>query len=64
MADEAQSFNEGWDRVVIYLSVTQAPFIIAILPLPLPLRDGGVAGVEPREERTQGGMLRDHLFRC
>lgn len=25
-ADEAQSFNEGWDTTVIYLSVTQTPF--------------------------------------
>lgn len=25
-ADEARSFNEGWDTTVIYLSVTQTPF--------------------------------------
>lgn len=31
-ADEAQSFNEGWDTTVIYLSVTQTPFIIALPP--------------------------------
>lgn len=41
MADEAKSFNEGWDRTDIYLSVTQTPFIIVLTTPPETLRGKG-----------------------
>lgn len=41
MADEAQSFNEGWDSTDIYLSVTQTSFIIFLTAPPETLRGKG-----------------------